>query len=170
MARRTTAVIWLKRRETKVPAIKIIEDERRQQVLITFVQLEGEHITLHRQPHGRILRTHYSETKPKAKWDDARVAIARKLGYRDPERHGRYYIHSPLIRIFNIPGYTIGGRRLDLRSLKRGKKYLSWKRLVIELDGENAMVGIYLSTPDNRREGMGLRVKTFLGELVFERE
>src|SRR5438477_9869820 len=125
------AVIWIEKR-LEVPVLKIIENHRRDQVLIAFLQLGGEHITLHAQESGRILRTHYSPEKPKGTWDDTRVAIARSLGFADPERHGKYLAHSPLFKFVNYDGYFVSGRRVDVSWPIDGRKYQDRPKLVIK--------------------------------------
>ncbi len=57
------------------------------------------HLTVHREKDGRLLRTFYDPKKRKRSIDYQYIGTARALGYRDPERHGNYIAHSPLISV-----------------------------------------------------------------------
>lgn len=46
---------------------------------------------------GGLLKTYSMSDKPPSTWDAARVAAARAMGYRDPQKHGKYADHRPLV-------------------------------------------------------------------------
>lgn len=114
---KTETVIYFKKIRKAVPVIKIV-DNGKNQVILAFIGLKGEHLTLHLQKDGKILATYSSSDKPKSVWDEERVKIARKLGYRNPEKHGQYYFHQYVSEFTNNDeGYLIG-RLVDLAVLE----------------------------------------------------
>lgn len=65
------------------------------QVICAFIARDGEHLTVHKQKDTEnVLFTFYSKNKVPSTWDPEKVALARALGYKDPERHGQYIIHD----------------------------------------------------------------------------
>lgn len=141
-------IIYFRHKKTKKPVIKVIDIKK--QVVLAFVSLNGEHLTLHPQKDGSILRTYYSKNKPKSTWDDMRVETARAMGYKDPTKHGKYYIHEPLFKVSNMAGYHLVGRRIDISKAPEDKeKYKKIKKIVIDTPQESCMITLYLSTNDN---------------------
>jgi len=129
------------------PLFKVVETPN--QVLVV-VRLEsgGEHLTLHRQKDGTILRTYWSSTKPEGTWDATNVAVARKLGYRDPERHGKYFAHSPLVEVQGMNAYELIGRRVKLdETLQLKARDQRLPRVTIDSPANEVMVYVHLSTP-----------------------
>ena len=66
------------------------------QVVFAFLNVDGEHLTIHRQDDGMFLLTHRSKNKPLRPVDEQKIESARSIGWRNPERHGQYYLHQPL--------------------------------------------------------------------------
>ena len=48
------------------PALEITDKSN--QVVIRFLPYKDEHITIHLQPDGSLLRTHHTMNKPKSVW------------------------------------------------------------------------------------------------------
>ena len=75
------------------PFAKIVD--MNMQVICALIARDGEHLTVHRQKDSDdLLFTFYSKNKVPSTWDPMKVDIARKLGYKNPERHGQYVIHD----------------------------------------------------------------------------
>ena len=75
------------------PLIKIIDSKN--QVICSLIARGGDHLTIHSQADSEnLLFTYSSKNKVPSTWDPMRVELARKLGYKNPERHGQYFIHD----------------------------------------------------------------------------
>ena len=75
------------------PLAKIVDMSS--QVICALVARNGEHLTVHSQKDSDdLLFTFYSKNKVPSTWDPMKVEVARRLGYKDPERHGQYVIHD----------------------------------------------------------------------------
>lgn len=75
------------------PIAKIVD--MKTQAICALIARDGEHLTVHQQKESeKLLFTYYSKTKVPSTWDSAKVELAKKLGYTDPERHGRYIFHD----------------------------------------------------------------------------
>lgn len=147
-----------------------IRDNGRDQIVIRLLPFGEEHITLHLNPDGSIVRTHYKPDKAKSVWDETRVEVARSMGNPEPERHGNYVINTPLTKIDNIQGYYLGGRLLDLDSFNPRARYSNNIDHVFNSGLAKFILEIYLSTADNPRPRTSNRVATSLGDICFEFE
>lgn len=148
--------------------IKVLE-KKKNQVVLAFIPFQGEHVTLHLQNNGSILKTHHDINKPKSTWDSARVEVARSLEYKDPERHGQYYDHSPLMKICNVSGYYLCGRRINLAENSAGKNYVKERKIIIDAPKNDFMLDLYLSTDDNPYLKRGNPfLETSIGKIFME--
>jgi hypothetical protein len=144
----------------------LLIEERQRDVHIYIRSERDEHLSLHRERDGTVLLTHWSPDKPPSVWDDTRIAVARAVGIRDPERHGRYYQHRPLVPGGFINGdEMLVGKRVDIADAPARAKYERASRLEIAATAQQFMVRIYISatlpTPDERH------VATAFGNLYF---
>jgi len=146
-----------------------IDDRRTDQVVLRFLARD-EHITLHLQNDGSILKTHYYPDKPPSTWDETKVKIARQISYQHPERHGSYVDHRPLPKIDNMDGYHLLGRRIDLQSIHPRQQYYNHVQETISVPNDQFMLIFYLSTTDNHRDSTGLVIPCNLGEVCLELE
>ena len=147
-----------------------IVDNGRDQIVIRFIPYEEEHITLHLNPDGSIIRTHYKEDKEKSVWDDMLVRVARRMGISRPERHGNYVIHTHLPKIDNVQGYYLGGRLIDLNLFNPRAHYSNNIDHIFNSRVTEFMLEMYLSTANNPRSRTSNRVATSLGDVCFEFE
>jgi hypothetical protein len=143
----------------------LVVEERPHDVHIYIRSERDEHLSLHRQRDGIVLLTHWSPDKPPSVWDDTRVAIARAVGIRDPERHGKYYQHRPLVPGgFSNGDEMLVGRRVDIAAATAKAKYERGPLLDIAAPAQQIMVRIYitatLTTPEPH-------VPTAFGDLYF---
>lgn len=143
-------------------------NNRQDQVVIRFIPYRDEHISLHLNLDGSIIRTHYKEDKEKSVWDDLRVQVARSMRIQRPERHGNYVIHTPLPKIDNVEGYYLGGRLIDLNSFNPRAHYSNNINNVFNTGLTKFMLEMYLSTADNPRSRTPVRVATSLGDICFD--
>jgi hypothetical protein len=147
-----------------------VNDNGNDQVVIRFIPYGEEHITLHLNPDGSIVGTHYKEDKEKSVWDDLRVEVARRMGIQRPERHGNYFIHTPLPKISNVRGYDLGGRLIDLVLFTPRAHYSNNVDHTFSSGFTKFLLKIYLSTADNPRPRALNKVATSLGDICFEFE
>lgn len=116
--------------------------ENQSQVVVRLIPHGDEHVSIHAQG-GSLLKTYSMPDKPPSTWDTTRVEAARALGYRDPERHGKYADHRPLVEpyLFELGDHLVG-RRVDFASLSTKAKYTK-HALTAVLPHDPAMVGLY---------------------------
>ena len=152
--------------KTTKPVLEITENDSGD-VVIRFISID-EHISIHRQDDGTLLRTHYYPNKPKSSWDELRVETAKKMLLRDPERHGKYVIHTPLTKINNVAGFHLVGRLIDLPPLNPRQHYINNIEKVMNAPNDKFMLTLYLSTKDNRCGSKLESVATQLGDVCFE--
>jgi len=138
-------------------------------VVIRLLPYGDEHMTIHQKPDGSLLRTHHSINKPKSIWDRKRVQVARALGYKDPERHGKYIIQTHLVKLENGGGYHLVGRYMDLEKYQPKQKYLRNTDKVVMVLVLKFMMRLFLSTKDNPRKSEH-RILTSLGDICIEAE
>ncbi len=160
-------IIAFKHGATQKPIIKIVDTSK--QVVLAFIPFKGEHITLHPQADGQILRTHSSEQKLPSVWDAERVQIAKQLGYKNPEKHATYFIHDTLKIFSNMSGYYLGGRTVDFSQVPIAKKkYKTLKKTIIDMPVSDCILHMYLSTSNNPRSSAFPNVQTSIGTIIFE--
>lgn len=94
------------------------------QVVVRLIPFGSEHVSIHREANGQLLKTYAMEDKPQSTWDDARAEVARAMGYQDPEKHGQYADHRPMVEpyLFALGDHLVG-RRIDFASLSEKRKY-----------------------------------------------
>lgn len=126
------------------PVLEIIE--KVEQTVVRYIHQES-HFTLHLK-NKRILFTIW-DSKYRSTWSNEKVNIARKIGYKNPEKHGHYLFHGGLIKVSNYVGYYLVASRLSLRKASGDIKYLKNATNIGISDIEDPMLNIVLSTADN---------------------
>lgn len=161
-------ILYLKSGDIKKPVIKVV-DNKVDQVVLNFCSRQ-EHLTLHLQPDGILLRNYWDQDKSKGSWDDERVEVARKLGFKNPEKHGKYIAHNPVGHISDeIPLHLIG-RRINLNDAPNDKdKYRKLECLVIDVPTEEIMISFYLYPKATPQDSLGY-MRTSLGFIVLKAE
>lgn len=143
-----------------------ITDNKSNEVIIRFIPYGDEHITIHKQDDGTLLRNHSSSNKPSSVWDNERVKIAGSLGYKNPQKHGQYIIHQPLHKFSNSQGYHLAGRRIDLEVLVKDK-YKQKVDYKFEAPSKTFLLELIVSTPDNPSNNYQQKVPCLFGEICF---
>lgn len=165
------SIVFFKHQGQIKPIIKVKEilNQDKAEIIVAFIPFEGEHISLHLQKDGSILRTHYSKNKSKSVWDDTRIKIASYLNYKDTIRHGKYFVHSRLVKLSNVNEYHLAGRRITLDQVDEGNKYKAqkYKNIIVKAPISEFMLDLYLSTLDNKRTSKN-KISTFLGDIIFD--
>ena len=79
------------------------------QIIISFLNRDGEHLTIHKQNDSpRLLLTHSSKHVT-SKSGMVKIEAARRCGYRNPERHANYLIHDEIyFEDLNVPILSMG--------------------------------------------------------------
>ena len=134
---------------------------------VTF-KYAGEDMSILRQDEY-IVFTEHDPANARSTWKDVIIETARAIGLRDPERHGDYIQHKPLILGMNPTGYSLGGRRLNLQRHGRDNRYLRQDTASIGTsDAKNPMMWTVLSTIANKYPGNMIgSFKTTMGDLCF---
>jgi hypothetical protein len=123
-------------------------EERPRDVHIYIRTEPNEHLSLHGQDDGTVLLTHWSPDKPASVWDETRVRIAKAIGYRDPDRHGKYYQHRPLVMGSFVNGDDmLVGKRVDIAAASAKTKYTRGPSIEIVAPTQQFMVRIYITAP-----------------------
>lgn len=162
-------ILYFKWEGVEKPIVKIA-DNGKDQVVLNFLSSEQEHLTLHLQKDGIILRNHWGQDKPKRSWDDERVEVARRLGYANPEKHGKYYIHSPIGSMSDSEPSHLVGRRISFNSAPTDKvKYKKLNKMTSNPSSETSMVHFYLY-PKSISQNLPPSILTSLGNIVIKFE
>lgn len=124
----------------------LVVEQRPRDVHIYIRTEPNEHLSLHGQEDGSVLLTHWSPGKPASVWDEARVRIARAIGYRDPERHGKYYQHRAVVmgRFANSDDMLVG-KRVDIAAASAKAKYTRGPSIEIAAPAQQFMVHMYIT-------------------------
>lgn len=153
---------------TLVQPVLEITDNGRDQIVLRMLPYGEEHYTIHRQSDGSFLGTHWGPDKPPSSRDDQMIGAATALGYRNPQRHTKYYNHTPLHKLQNEAGYSLGGRRIDLSSINVRQRYHDRIDHTFSVPSSDFMLETFLSTPENpKSSGIG-SVPSILGDIWFE--
>src|SRR5919108_9223 len=140
-------IVFMRCGDLKRPVLKVTE--RKEQVVVALRGERNEHLSVHRDKEGTVIATHWSPDLASSTWDALRVEVARKLRYRDPERHGHYVMHRPLFSpVVGADGHFLIGRRINIESAKPKRTYERAPQIVIEMPARECMVEFILSTPD----------------------
>lgn len=159
-------IVAFKSPQAVKPVLKICRKES-DQVVINFISID-EHITIHSDDDGSLIRTHYYPDKPKSSWDELRVETARRRGNPHPERHGRYPINARLSKIDNAAGYHLVDRQVNLNLLNPSQHYINNIDKVMDAPDDKFMLTLYLSTKENPCSPKLERVATCLGDVCIE--
>lgn len=149
-----------------------ITDNQRDQIVVRFIPYGDEHVTIHKDKSGQLLKTHWTKDKPRSVWDDEVVQAARAENYADPEKHKGYIVHAPFTQkgLFKL-GEHIVSRLFKLSDLSLKAKYM--KTATDISIGKNAvMLGFYFS-PTKAEAGVPnvlLEHETSLGWLYLTDE
>lgn len=157
----------------KYPILEISDSG--DQLVIRFVHTKN-HWTVHRSEDcmlvnpDSLLLTSTVGGKMRDWKDEERVSIAKKFGYKNPERHGEYIHHSCLSIISNTQGYELGGYRLNLSTNNNDQEYLKKCVKVFKVHTCNPLCLITLSTSKNNSILSEGGIKVNLGEIFFNFE
>lgn len=148
-------IVFFQHGSLRRPAVKVTEADSGD-VTINIREGHNEHISLHvnDDPEVPIVFTHHAPELSPSGPNDARVAIATKLGYRNPEKHGHYTIHQymDLNRLENVHedgpprGVFLIGRRLSISRASARTKYDKFPQITVELPADECMVEFRLAT------------------------
>ena len=158
------------------------------QVICALIARDGEHLTIHRQKDfEELLFTFYSKNKVPSTWDPMKVELAKKLGYKDPTRHGQYIIHdsSSFINGLWIDSYNFSSDQFYMKRvlkpiitlLIKRKDYLKEipqkykklpKFLLLSLEKEFWMSIFFTSNSYDFKMTTLQSISTSLGYLAFQ--
>jgi hypothetical protein len=165
---KTTTAVFFRYGALNRPVLKVADGGSN--VIIAIRSEKDEHLSLHASDDGPMF-THWSPSKPETTWDALRVSAARKLRWRDPDRHAHYYAHRPLFPepIDGMDGHELVGRYVNLAAASAKAKYERSDRIELEAPGAEFMLSIYLSTPGQSVEDADSpHIQTEFGDLYFK--
>lgn len=83
------SVLYIDVKGNKKPFAKIIDSKN--QVILSLVAIDGDHMTIHKtyNESGYVF-TYSDKNKVERTWDSAKVELAKKKGYKNPEKHKNY--------------------------------------------------------------------------------
>lgn len=156
----TKKLYAIKRQNLVYGLLEVIDNTN--QVVVRFVPYKDEHITIHRYEEN-LLKTHWMSEKPQSVWDEERVAVARKIGYKNPEKHSGYVVHSPLNKtaMFTFGDHVIS-RRFALKDLPTKERYVK-NATVANINKDNFMLGFYFSRTSIDLKGYLFKIGCSLG-------
>jgi hypothetical protein len=113
------------------------------QVVVRLIPFGSEHVSIHREANGQLLKIYTMADKPPSTWDDSRVEVARAMGYQDPKKHGQYADHRPLVEpyLFALGDHVVG-RRIEFAVLSEKPKYKKHATAAV-LAHDPAMIHLY---------------------------
>lgn len=122
----------------------------------------GEHISLHRKG-DEIIKTHWAANKIPRTWDNLRVEAARKLGWEDPDRHGKYYFHNTVD--FFLNPCPIVSMKFNQNNLKIG--FARSESRIIAVSADEFWIDIYFANNNSMPEGHSQKIETNFGSLFI---
>lgn len=136
------------------------------QVLFAF-KIHGWHLTLHKEKDGSILRTLFDPKKRRNSIDHQYAETARTIGYNDPDRHGNYIAHSPLIKFHGHKGYHLVNIKLTMSSLSPKNKLNARKRVYLKTSEPAIDLEFNLVTEDETIDRDSAVIPTKFGILAI---
>lgn len=156
-------ILSLRFNNYEYPVLEVTEKDN--QTVVRFIHQES-HFTLHLKDK-RILFNIW-DSKYCTTWSSTKVDIARKLGYKNSDKHGHYIFHGGLIKACNYTGYHLLGHRLYLRKFPKDNKYLKNSTNIGISSIDEPMLYIILSTLDNPYNGESIgKFSIQFGDLFF---
>ena len=145
--------------------------ETSERVVLALLTDENYHLSVHRGPHDSETHVEYSSGKPLGSvWDSARIGIAQKLGYRQPERHACYLVNRTLTALseMNLP---IVSQRWSFESFSSTipPRRARLPRICLPLRATSFWISFYFapSNPDMVPPGCTM-LQTALGKLFLQ--
>lgn len=136
----------------------------------TLVEKDGgiDRVYNPEQKEAFIVTSRSSEKLPHS-WTDKIIEIAKKNGFRNPERHAEYFLNQIIFvgeKIEGMEGQHLVGRTIDLRNLSPQPKK---NDLEIAVNNERFFCELYLSSQKNFRNGFRISLGNDL-EVVISLE
>lgn len=158
--------ISLSHEGTKGAALAVT-DNGMDQIVVRFIPYGDEHITIHKDKEGRLLKTHWTNQKPRSTRDQERVEAARAEGYANPEKHKGYIVHAPFTQkgLFKL-GEHILSRMFKLADLSDKPKYMN-AATNVPIEKDKVMLGFYFSPTEAVESNVLVGHKTSLGWLYI---
>ena len=128
----------------------------------------SEHLTLHREEDGTILKTYWDSTKPTDVWEDLTVEAGRNLlRNKNPENHAKYIFHMPLSETMHTSWLV--SRHVKLKEIKPSKaKHQRVPRIELRSTMNEITVDIHLSAAERPHEPSDApHITTGFGDICF---
>ncbi len=151
------------------PFAKIVDCKN--QVIFSPIALDADHMTIHKKSgsDGYVF-TYSDKNKNKETWDGARVELAKKEGYSNPDKHRDYIANRnmayldgfsiPLIILYIKPDHYLHGIP---------EKYQKLDKIIIPVGGDEFEFSIYFTSNIDIHIPEGLSTfKTSIGIFGFE--
>ena len=162
------SVLYIDIEGSRKPFAKIIDEKS--QVIFSPVAVSTDHMTIHKKKDGSGYVFTYSDNdKSERSWDDERVELARKEGYKNPEKHRHYIANRNMAYSdgFTIPLITLHVNKSHYRQ-SIPEKYAKLSALVIPASSEELELSIYFCSRMGEYVPPSLHtIDTSIGKFAF---
>jgi hypothetical protein len=158
-------LLCLSYRKDVRPFAKLSETSKR--VVFALLTDDGVHLSLHRKPGSSETHVEYSSRHPTGSvWDTARVGIAEKLGYPQPQKHACYVLTAPLRGARPSEGSLLSHRlTLDLFSSDMPARRARLPRICIRVPSASFVLSLHFSPDCSAVRADSTTLSTTLGNL-----
>jgi hypothetical protein len=124
--------------------------ETSKRVVLALLTDETYHLSVHRGPQDHEMHVEYSSGNPIGSvWDGARIGIAEKLGYRQPERHACYLVNCTLTGLSEINTPIVSQQwSFDSFSRTMPSRHARLPRICLPLNAKSFWLSLYFE-PSN---------------------
>ena len=146
--------------------------ETNKRVILALLTADGFHLSLHRSASSSETHIEYSSRHPIGSiWDAARVGIAEKLGYKQPQKHACYVLNAPLLET-NASGAPFLTQRLMLDSFSRSipARRARLPRICIPVSATSFLLSFHFSADGSTTRPESITLRTSLGVLSLHIE
>jgi len=163
------SVLYIEVDGNKHPFAKIIDIDN--QVIFSPLAIKSDHLTVHKKNDGSgYVFTYSDNNKIERVWDNARVELAKKESYRNPEKHRNYIANRSMAYCdgFSIPLIVLHiNDNHYLHSTP--EKYKKLKERTIPVSKKYFELSVYFCSNEGVKPPQNFySFKTSIGTLGFE--
>ena len=163
------SVLYIEIEGNKNPFAKIVDEQN--QVIFSPLAIKGDHLTVHKKKDGSgYVFTYSDNNKIERVWDNARVELAKKEGYKNPEKHRNYIANRSMAYCdgYSIPLIVLHVK--DNHYLHRiPEKYIKLKESTIRVTNDHFELAVYFCSNEGVKPPPNFHsFKTSIGTFGFE--
>lgn len=162
-------VLYIEIDSNKHPFAKIVDTDN--QVIFSPLAIKSDHLTVHKKNDGSgYVFTYSDNNKIERVWDNARVELAKKKSFRDPEKHRNYIANRSLA---DYDGFSIPLIVLHINDYhylhSTPEKYGKLKECIIPVNKKYFELFIYFCSNEGMKPPQNFfSFKTSIGTFGFE--